>query len=1407
MEAFLLVLLLLVRTANAQSSLVCNANTALGMQFISAMYKAFPVRMTDECANIAALDQKQEALAGVPFAALYSIPQIMQRHDRCNALQQKLNDQAQNVNVVLPYSLADAASADLTREYTVDVDWQSSLLMFYPRTASTVIWGTVVLDANSVHPVPSLNTQVLDDQLFQLPDALFGVALTFAQDSFLAYGSSTMAPDLTFLASAVLQQASNPSGKLVRTQSTESRWGILMSGCMIPRFQFRIQWSLGSEAGRRRRLLQVACWQRTVTLVSVSDSGVSMQCTMPFTSNKLRGMLMTSPTRDSVLQYIRSQQWAEGEYVTPSGSDGSGSGGVGDNSGLRMVRLLFPASFATAILNCAQPAATGVLAGSWSGLTAISPGFCVSCLSIMAGVQAQSGMQIRACVWPLEKDMDCCAGCLPNYMQISAPATAVGFVCVQACKQGFAFSSTIGRCSACAAGLYSSGGLGQCLSCAVLVGDPNSWVDSRRGCQVCGSRRMVSGAACIPCPDGQYVPLGQTKCRYCEAQGYYVPMTSLEAVCTPCAPGTFYDSSSRQCAVCQGETYSSGSAATVCKSCSVGFYAAKSNKTSCLPCPPLGLFVEYFQPGCSLRCNPSVSYLRTSPYVPGGCGNCSALTPPIGTYPDPADCSRARPCTLPPNARFTSGGTNANNCRWSCNAGFLSSFQQGACTPCAVPANFNRSVHVFTSGCSFACRPKLYDDNSKACNQSCRDLLADYSYPTDKRYVLFKRVSTTLAQQGRPLPIYVLGVCGTSENVPLSDLPVLRLGRYAAVLSSASPRTLCGNSFLNTGETCDDGNSQGGDGCDATCQVETRSYWDCDLIGAPCLPNCGWTSQAPQAGGVGLFGYVLPACPSAVSCSCANMTYYQISALSPRDRAAWMASRLVPCDCGGNAVRTVPYAQCTAANRGCVACAAGQYFDDLQGQCLRCGSICMPGYYNGKGSSYLAEPYATIAAACGTQAAVMISNTNSSPTAQALVGCVPCPLLSGGQVYVKGCNYTCFTDDTSPQDNYYCSGSLIAAADGSCSGACLSCAANLQSLLVSSNFRTAVGYYPSATCASGVGYSMVQCDPRSKPQGALWTSNALTPGASTGCGWACGPSTLAWMGLCLPCFAYTAGTAAPCVPGQVRRWCGVAGTAACQPCIGQLPSHYQAWTSDPPYYLSCRADCESGVSFSPSQNGTECIPCSALSCGVGSILVPCTLRSDATCITCTAAGYPAFNGAMMEYIAAGSCQTRCVAGMYSDPMVENNCLSCVSGISCAPGTYLSSRCVLPEERHAKPTCLACPPLPAGLVWGFECSTRCTYGYTLMNGTTCVPCRPELCGLGYSGACVVEPTVTTLECIRCPALQPPYFYDTPGSCVAKEPSPPPSPSPGPAAGSGGGVAAVLMIMGGVARPDLQYPSRA
>ena len=48
---------------------------------------------------------------------------------------------------------------------------------------------------------------------------------------------------------------------------------------------------------------------------------------------------------------------------------------------------------------------------------------------------------------------------------------------------------------------------------------------------------------------------------------------------------------------------------------------------------------------------------------------------------------------------------------------------------------------------------------------------------------------------------------------------------------------VCGNGFIGSGETCDDGNTENGDGCDQFCQIETG--WNCTGQPSSCDPICG----------------------------------------------------------------------------------------------------------------------------------------------------------------------------------------------------------------------------------------------------------------------------------------------------------------------------------------------------------------------------------------------------------------------------------------------------------------------------------------------------------------------------------------------------------------------------------------
>ena len=51
--------------------------------------------------------------------------------------------------------------------------------------------------------------------------------------------------------------------------------------------------------------------------------------------------------------------------------------------------------------------------------------------------------------------------------------------------------------------------------------------------------------------------------------------------------------------------------------------------------------------------------------------------------------------------------------------------------------------------------------------------------------------------------------------------------------------SMCGNGVIEAGETCDDFDSSGGDGCSASCLVESSYNCETDYIGISACVVCG----------------------------------------------------------------------------------------------------------------------------------------------------------------------------------------------------------------------------------------------------------------------------------------------------------------------------------------------------------------------------------------------------------------------------------------------------------------------------------------------------------------------------------------------------------------------------------------
>jgi cysteine-rich repeat protein len=83
----------------------------------------------------------------------------------------------------------------------------------------------------------------------------------------------------------------------------------------------------------------------------------------------------------------------------------------------------------------------------------------------------------------------------------------------------------------------------------------------------------------------------------------------------------------------------------------------------------------------------------------------------------------------------------------------------------------------------------------------------------------------------------------TMMNGPDSGGPNLNLdggnnsdsGTMTDAGSTPDAGPVCGDGVIDAPETCDDGNSIPGDGCDGNCQIEGTA-WSCPTPGQPCVP-------------------------------------------------------------------------------------------------------------------------------------------------------------------------------------------------------------------------------------------------------------------------------------------------------------------------------------------------------------------------------------------------------------------------------------------------------------------------------------------------------------------------------------------------------------------------------------------
>lgn len=799
-------------------------------------------------------------------------------------------------------SVSEAPAASKNAEYTLHVAGQVQASLDYASRSSTrTTWYGVGFDKSATKC-----TGECANPLYALPSLFFSQAVGFAQDT-VVMGTERQWPDVHYHASI------RTNTRFMRTNGAGrvGNGAFWTNGCSPPEVVMRVQFVLTKQKYSSAYYPQgmtvdsdgmVVCYNKTIVLLNVQDDSRGFECRRSYVSDTIHREYSKTPvSHDYDTRRLAVKQTMRDGYFASR---------VGGASAV----FLSDAQIDN-MLDCAIPA-VGTVGGLWSALVSTSPGYCARCTA------SGSHKQTRYCNRSLESDkwQDCCYDCVTGYMWQNSE-------CVAACKRNMAFDPVRGFCIACAAGTFSTGGADTCKTCGAR-GVWNARVDASLGCVTCGARFQGVNDVCVPCPtapEQQIMVSGASACTACSARGAYY-FSSNQSQCQPCAAGTFMAWPQTTCQTCPVNHFSTRSGASACTTCPVG-YQSVANRTMCTACPALNLttnlYTRYLQPGCYPQCDPISSYEVSNPYAPNGCRACSELNLAVGTYaPTTGDCSRPMACTNAPTYGIYTGpaprGTTV--CPYACRAGYQ--LVNGACVACAYGTSFDATKHVATDNCGFTCRPYLFRDDAKKCDQACEDLVIKGN--------VYSRVSDY--GSGVPRPHYVIDRCGTTDTFPTADVYFYRKARWGVVGDYTTG--VCGNSLLETGEVCchvmfvwrresdmcgvvqacDDGNTNGGDGCSSGCTLETDRYWDCDLIGTPCLPNCGWDTYSVMNRGwtLSFAGYLLPACPMQSGgttrvCSCSNYSAYALSKLDANSRRAWMNAKLVACNCNGNTHRVVPY--------------------------------------------------------------------------------------------------------------------------------------------------------------------------------------------------------------------------------------------------------------------------------------------------------------------------------------------------------------------------------------------------------------------------------------------------------------------------------------------------------------------
>ncbi|KAH8062471.1 hypothetical protein JL722_3389 [Aureococcus anophagefferens] len=504
-------------------------------------------------------------------------------------------------------------------------------------------------------------------------------------------------------------------------------------------------------------------------------------------------------------------------------------------------------------------------------------------------------------------------------------------------------------CVACAAGFYSASGQSACDACVAgdtpragesicSLASAGSYVNgSGRSAQaLCAPGTYSSGAGaatCERCAPGTYQPFeGQTSCAISDA-GAYVAESGASAQAA-CAPGTYSGSGATACAPCAAGTYVSraGSSAgsSSCSLADAGMVVARAGASAQAPCPA-GTISGSAASACT---NCSLGFFTRAP----GQSSCSLAD--AGSFVAAEGASRQALC---PAGRYSGSGASACS---PCLAGY---FNPVAGSSTCFVSSAGAYVDAAGAAAMTKCPPGTYSGaGAKACTACAAGSYAAADGSTTCATVTAgSYVSSEGASNETACPAGSYSGSGATACAPCA------VGTYVSAEGQTSCTLVSGGSYVgvegaSAQTACPPGSHSGSgatacDACAAATYASANGSTSCALVDAGFyVPAAGASAQTPcdpgrtrrgaaraPSASRALHGVV---CPVVLRLSTGGSYVAGTGATSPAACSAgrYSGSGAVFCDlCPSGTTSDDGAATCTTADAGYIAPSAELYRIDL----------------------------------------------------------------------------------------------------------------------------------------------------------------------------------------------------------------------------------------------------------------------------------------------------------------------------------------------------------------------------------------------------------------------------------------------------------------------------------------------